>query len=368
MSQDWVKLLIRPNIREMKPFPSGALARTWLNSTAGSWFLLESNENPHNLFGFNRYPEPQPTELINLLSDLYSVESNQLLITRGSAEGLELIIRLFCEPREDVLLTLWPSFELIEHFANIHGVFIEKRILEKRNDFDFSLAEANGLETGKFKMIYINSPNNPTGNVLSNEVILSTCRRFYKKAIVVVDEAYIEYSNQGSIASYIREYENLIVLRTLSKAYGLAGVRCGVILAVPEIIEYLKIMIHPAPVPEPTIDIVRSALSRECLHKVQESIRDTIEQREFLRDAFQSLAFVKKVFQSECNFILIEVVQAEALIEFCKERNILLRDKSSQSQLKGCIRITIGNKEENRRLVEVFGEYESLYKTREGEE
>ncbi|MCM3132896.1 histidinol-phosphate transaminase [Paenibacillus polysaccharolyticus] len=359
MSDNWTQLL-RPSLLNLKPFSSAAMARLSLQTNSRPWIFLESNENP-NVYGeeaYNRYPEPQPREVVARLGELYSVPVDQILLTRGSAEGLDLIIRLVCEPYKDEILTLWPDFELIEQLACIQGCSLKKVILKKENGFRLSMDEVNNMAEKNIKLVYLSSPNNPTGQQLHKDMIVSICEKYRNKAVVVIDEAYVEYAEQESISSLLQDFEHLLILRTLSKAYGLAGIRCGAVLSSPEIITYLQAMLHPAPIPQPTADIVVKVLSKDKIATIHQAINDMIEQRNELGNRLINFNFVRRVFKSEGNFILLEVEQVEQLMAFCYAEKILIRDKSTQHALEDCVRITIGSESENARLLQVFKQFQ----------
>lgn len=339
--------LARPEIVAMSAYRS---ARS--EATKGS-IWLDANENPWNNSPYNRYPEPQPSLLVANLSQIYDVELDQILITRGSDEGIDLLVRLFCGAGKDQIMICPPTYGMYKVAATIQGAGIVEIPLNKEQDFSLNLPEILENWRSSIKLIFLCSPNNPTGNLLATSDILSLCEKVDKKSIIVVDEAYIEFSTSNSLAKYLKDYPNLIVLRTLSKAYGLAGIRCGVTIANTEIIQLLKKIIAPYPIPKPIVNIASQSFNTDIFKK---QIKIMHQERSRLFDFLSKLSFVKKVWKSEANFLLFEVSDSKMLLNACLNKGIVLRDRSSEHNLSNCIRVTIGNPTENTFLMEVLNE------------
>jgi histidinol-phosphate aminotransferase len=343
--------LARESIRRLVPYSS---ART---ESMQKGIHLDANENPFfREDGLNRYPEPQPALLRQRLADMYGVEASQLLMTRGSDEGIDLLTRVFCEANEDAILITPPTYGMYEVAANIQGVRIVRVPLEK--DSCFALNKANILNqyNSSIKLIFLCSPNNPTGNILNSDDVIALCKAFQNQALVVIDEAYIEFSTTSSLNHFISQYPNLVVLRTLSKAFGLAGARLGALIADPNIIELLLKVIAPYPIPVPVERAAMNALSIESQAMVRSQIQNIRRERDKLQDFLTTLSSVEYVYPSQANFLLVKVNNASAWMDTCKAHEIIIRSRVNLHDLQNCVRITIGTSQENKRLKEVLSD------------
>jgi histidinol-phosphate aminotransferase len=312
---------------------------------------LDANENPWNDGLYNRYPEPQPYSLVTNLATVYGVKPDQMLVTRGSDEGIDLLLRLFCRAGQDQIMVCPPTYGMYKVAATIQGAAIVEVPLLKERDFALNLANILEVWQPSIKLVFLCSPNNPTGNLLAVQDILSLCKKLDKKSIIIVDEAYIEFSMSDSLVKYLNDYPNLVVLRTLSKAYGLAGIRCGVTIANPGIIQLLKKIIAPYPIPKPIVNIASKQLS---LNAMQDQIKIIHQERNRLFSFLSNLSFIKKVWKSDANFLLFEASNSRMVMEACISNGIVLRDRSSDYNLNNCIRITIGDPNENTFLMGVL--------------
>lgn len=312
---------------------------------------LDANENTFSDTRYNRYPEQQPNELAKLLTKIYGVDRKQILITRGSDEGIDLLLRLFCRAGFDRIIICPPTYGMYRVAATIQGAETIEVPLIKSEGFVLDVKELLRAWEPSVKLIFLCSPNNPTGNALSKSDILSLCLFLNDKSVIVVDEAYIEFSNDESLTNYISEYPNLVILRTLSKAYGLAGVRCGSTIANSEIINLLTKIIAPYPIPVPVAEIVCQQLNS---HITKNTINIIKQEKEKLADFLENLPSVKKVWKSQANYLLVEVVDANRMMNICLRYGIVLRNRSNEYGLKNCIRITIGSPSENALLCEVL--------------
>lgn len=344
MQNELVKLA-RPELVAMKAYSSAR------SEASGGRVFLDANENPWNESVYNRYPEPQPEVLVSKLSALYGVRAEQLLLTRGSDEGIDLLIRLFCRAGVDKILVCPPTYGLYQVAARIQGAGVVEVPLVKKRDFALDTSGVLASFQPSVKLLFLCSPNNPTGNLLVESEILALCSVLTGKAIVIVDEAYIEFSLRESLTRRLGDYSNLVILRTLSKAYGLAGIRCGVTLAHPEVIQLLKKLIAPYPIPQPISSLVLQNLNCEGVKKQVAVLR---EEREKLARFLENLAFVKKVWKSDANFLLFEAKAAKLILDLCLQNGLVLRDRGRESQLANCIRATIGSPSENQFLMEVL--------------
>ncbi len=318
---------------------------------------LDANENPFDLTnGFNRYPEPQPNRLRQKLSELYGVREAQLLITRGSDEAIDLLLRVFCQAHVDGILITPPTYGMYSVSASIQGAFIESVPLLPERGFNLDVDAIIKQWRPQIKLMFLCSPNNPTGNTLDTAAILSLCEYFHDKALIVIDEAYIEFSSSQSFAGVLERFPNLIILRTISKAYGLAGARCGCVLAHPELIGLLKKVIAPYPIPTPVVLCVLDVLSDANFARTKIQIQTIRSLREQLYAFLQNHSAVKYVYPSEANFLLLAVDSPSRWMRICRERGIVIRDRSNIPGLTDCIRISIGTPEENQTLQEVLSD------------
>jgi histidinol-phosphate aminotransferase len=346
-----VEHLARASVLKLTPYCSARL------ESCPKGIHLDANENPFwREDGLNRYPDPQPERLKSILSQLYGVSTIQILITRGSDEGIDLLMRVFCEAGEDAVVITPPTYGMYEVSANVQGANI--KAVPLLVEAGFALDKQHLLEEWdpSMKLIFLCSPNNPTGNVFAAEDILMLCEQLKNKALIVVDEAYIEFSTTESLSACLSYYDNLIILRTLSKAYGLAGVRLGSLLAHPDVIALLKKVIAPYPIPLPVVKAVLSVLSIKNQRLIQEEIQAIQAERERLFEFLRSLAYVQTVYPSEANFLLVRVQNAECWMSLCIKHDIAIRSRSQMLGLNNCVRISIGTQKENQRLQEVLAD------------
>jgi len=342
---DGQQILARPDILVMTAYRS---ARSE-NKSGSIW--LDANENPFNGMHYNRYPEPQPAALLALFARLYETSPEKILVTRGSDEGIDLLVRLFCEAGKDNVMICPPTYGMYKIAATIQGVNTLEVPLCRENDFSLDLPAMMNAITANTKIIFLCSPNNPTGNLLDAESILALCTQLKNKCLVVVDEAYIEFSGASSMANYLDEYDNLVVLRTLSKAYGLAGMRCGVTLANTGIINLLKKIIAPYPLPSP----ITEAIGRELMDiNIHHQVSTIQTERNTLFQYLKQSSFVQAIWKSDANFILFESTAAKKILSLCLEHGIVIRDRSQEHGLMNCLRISIGTADENTYLREVL--------------
>ncbi|CAL7959173.1 Histidinol-phosphate aminotransferase 1 [Gammaproteobacteria bacterium] len=338
--------LMRPEIVAMNAYRSArseqidAANKIWLDANENSWGNT-----------YNRYPEPQPCSLTTTLASLYAADSKQILVTRGSDEGIDLLVRLFCHARQDQIMICPPTYGMYKVAATIQGAGVVEVALIKTENFSLNLNAILQEWQPNIKIIFLCSPNNPTGNLLATSDILAICQKLEEKAIVVVDEAYIEFSGTNGLGKYINVHSNLVVLRTLSKAHGLAGIRLGATIANPNIIQILKKIIAPYPIAKPTADIAYEQLKSDYINKQIELIN---KEKDKLFLFLIKLPFVKKVWESKANFLLFEVTDSQKIMEACFKHGVVLRDRSHEYALKNCIRATIGNPNENKFLMEAL--------------
>ncbi|MBL7560315.1 histidinol-phosphate transaminase [Olleya sp. YSTF-M6] len=335
--------LVRANIKALKPYSS---ARDEFKGTAD--VFLDANENP---FGeLNRYPDPQQSEIKQKLSAIKSVESNQIFIGNGSDEVIDLAFRIFCEPGKDKVLTFTPTYGMYDVSANINNIEVIKQPLI--NDFQINLNQLQPyLDVEEVKIIFICSPNNPTGNTINTDDIEYILENY--NGIVIVDEAYIDFSSQASFIKNINKYNNLIVSQTFSKAWGLAGVRVGVAYASEAIITLYNRVKPPYNVSTLNQEAVLNSLNNQT--KVSENIDTILLERTKLKDALSQLPIVKKIYPTDANFLLVEVDDADKTYQYLIDKKVIIRNRNTQ--VENCIRITIGNAVENKKLIEALKKY-----------
>ena len=332
---------------------------------------LDANENPYApppIIGaqdYNRYPEQQPVRLRQRLADLYGVSAENIMIGRGADEAIEVLLRSFCEAGRDNILTCPPTFGYYKTCAQIQGAgIIEVPLMADFSwDYDNILKQANQAEN--LKIIFICSPNNPSGNVTKHGFVEQLCREF-PNIIIAVDEAYIEFCTHDTLSNKIEEFPNLFIMRTLSKAYALAGVRAGVAIADPRIIDIMLKVLPPYPIARPVERAILAALSSSAMSVHAERIAETISEREMMQKALQDSPYVSHIYPSEANFLLLDIQDDAALFTRLKQRNIKIRDYRSTT---GKVRLSIGSPEENSIALKAFAVHQGEdSKDRIGEE
>lgn len=338
-----IKSLVRKNILELEPYTS---ARDIYESDKG--ILLDANENSwgstfnsiDNL-QLNRYPDPHQKDLRKLVSNLISVPNNNLFFGVGSDEIIDLIIRIFCEPGKDTALIPQPTYGMYKVACDINDIETVNVLLNDEFQIDLNAIENN--YKGNTKIIFLCSPNNPTGNLLNKEKVLTLCKNY--NSIIIVDEAYIDFAKEGSFIDEVKNYPNLIILRTFSKAWGLAGIRLGYCVANEEIINIFFKVKAPYNINSLTRFALESALKNSTIK--DKYVTGIIKERERLKNQFESLTGVIKVFNSDANFLLVKLNNARSVQNKLADKGIIVRDRSSQPKLENCLRISIGNEEEN---------------------
>lgn len=342
-----VNKLARDELVEMIPYESARRlhagngefnSKTWLNANEAPG--LGSYELSADCI--NRYPDFQPSSLINAYSAYSQQPKENILATRGADEGIELIIRTFCKAYEDNILICPPTYGMYAISAENHGAGII-RVPLCNNELDLDAIEKH---VGNAKVVFLCSPGNPTGNILPQEQIEQALALFKDSAMVVVDEAYIEFCANSSVSSWIAKYDNLIILRTLSKAFALAGLRCGFTLANKDVITMLSKVIAPYPISAPVAELASRALQIKNLVVMNSRVKSTNVLADELSQWLNQQAWCTKVFPTNANFVLFKTTHKDFIFNLLVENNILIRDQSKQPQLENCLRITIGSEEE----------------------
>lgn len=339
-----IQNLVRENIKSLKPYSS---ARDEFKEFNEEMIFLDANENPYEN-GLNRYPDPQQTTVKRELSKLQNVNESQILLGNGSDEVLDLIFRVFCEPKVDNIITIPPTYGMYKVLANINDVF-EKEVYLNEN---FELDEVKILEAidDNSKILFLCSPNNPTGNTFAIKTIELLLSSF--EGIVVIDEAYIDFSKEKSWLNRLNEFPNLIITQTLSKAFGMAGIRLGVCYASEEIISLLNKVKPPYNVNELT---QQRALKRlQNLDEVSAEIKKILKARKRLIWRLKEISFVEKVFPSDANFVLVKVDDANLRYNQLLANGIVIRNRTKQPMCENTLRLTIGSKKEVKELIKVL--------------
>lgn len=337
-----INKLVRKNIAAMKPYSS---ARDEFSGMQG--VFLDANENPYNN-GVNRYPDPYQSELKKELAKIKGVSTKNMLLGNGSDEVLDLLFRAFCEPKQDNVVVTSPSYGMYKVLANLNNVELKEVLLEE----DFSLNSNKILEAvnENTKMILLCSPNNPTGNVIDFEVIEKLL--INTNCLVVIDEAYIDFSTKNSSIEKLSKYKQLIVSQTLSKFYGMAGIRLGMCFASEEIITILNRIKPPY-----NVNVLTQNKALELLKNYDNSYKnEVIEQRKLLSDSLAEFPFVVKVYPSDANFILIKTTDANTIYNELIKKQIVVRNRTKEALCENCLRITVGTPEENRLLITALKE------------
>jgi len=343
--------LARPEIRAMQPYSSARMeasgGQIWLNANESSW-LPEGDTG----VGCNRYPEPQPSALIDALAELYGVHREQLLVGRGSDEAIDLLVRAFCRAGQDAILIQPPTFGMYSVCARIQNAHVVEVAL--KSDFTLDVDALLAAVTPAVKLVFICTPNNPTGQIVPGADIERLAQTLSGRALLIVDEAYIEFSDADSAIELIDRHENLAVLRTLSKAWALAGARIGSLLASAEVITLLRRIMAPYPLPLPCVAAALSALSTVGQQSAREHLAVIREQRDVMQKALARLAGVREVLPSHANFVAVRFDDPGAAYQRLMAAGIVVRDVRRYPNLGDALRITIGTPQENARVLDVL--------------
>ncbi len=340
-----IESLLRPNIRRLKPYASAR------HEFAGeARVFLDANENPFDN-GLNRYPDPVATPLRRRIAALKGVAPEQIFVGNGSDEAIDLLLRLFCEPRRDAIVVLPPTYGMYEVSAAIADVEVVRLTL--RPDFEPDVEAILARADTRTRLLFLCRPNNPTGNLFAERQVKKLIEAF--PGIVVLDEAYIDFCPEASLLPWIADHPNLVVLQTLSKAWGLAGIRLGMAFAQAPLIGWMNAVKPPYNVNQLTQNAALEALARP--ERMREQVAVIVRERARLAEALAALPFVEQVFPSQANFLLVRVAAPRRLYDFLAKKGIVVRDRSRQPLCEGCLRITVGTPEENAALIEALNAY-----------
>lgn len=347
-----IENLVRDNIRRLKPYSS---ARSEFSGTAS--VFLDANENGHDLFGgtLNRYPDPLQSAVKQRIARIKNVPPDSIFLGNGSDEAIDLLFRIFCEPGRDEAIICPPTYGMYQVQADIHGTPVRRVLLDENFQIrpQAILNESGSPLGGRGKLLFLCSPNNPTGNLLSPEKVEFLLKNF--PGIVVVDEAYGDFSGAPSWSQRLPEFPNLVVLQTFSKAWALAGARLGMAFASPEIIHYLNTVKYPYNVGLPTQRVVLAAFEKQEVANVVDQI---LTEKKRLTAALRNFDFVEKIYPSDANFLLVKMKGSSLIFNYLKQNGVVVRDRSKEPNCEGCLRITVGTEEENTGLLKLLKKYD----------
>lgn len=342
---------IRPDLKDFVPYASarrmGAVARIRLDANESPW--------PHaSSMALNRYPSPQPEELQQALSALYEVDASRLWVGRGSDEAIDLLVRAFCRPGSDNIVSATPTFGMYRIAARLQGAGFRDVPLDVRDDFALDPERLLDATDANTKIVVLCSPNNPTGT-LYHDAIEWLVEKLSDRALLLVDEAYIEFASLPSAATQLDRFENLAVLRTLSKAHALAGARIGALLAHAGLVRLVGSIAAPYPLPTPSVGAAMSTLDPDALAMTRRRVAMLIGERDRVRRGLCGADDIECVFPSSANFLLVRCIDAARRFASLLDAGIRVRDVSSQSGLADCLRIGIGRPDENDEVLAAFG-------------
>ena len=342
-----IDTLVRNNIKNMSSYSSAR--DDFKNDFDKKLIYLDANESPFDS-GINRYPDNKHTELKKVVSNIKNINVNQIVFGNGTDEILDLIVRVFCNPNKDKIITLPPTYGMYDVIAKTNGV--ENIEIPLKSDFSIDKNEILKLSSSSIKILFLCSPNNPTGNSFDTNDLTDLIKGF--NGVVVVDEAYIDFSSKQSLISLINDNNNLIITQTMSKAYGMAGIRLGMGFSNQKIINYLNKIKPPY-----NINVLTERKALEELNKIDEikkNIDLVLNQRKLLVSCLEKLDFIEKIYKSDSNFLLVKVDNADLRYNQLLKNGIIVRNRSNQPLCQNCLRITIGTENENKSLIKILNE------------
>lgn len=347
MTNKEIENLVRPNIRVLLPYST---ARDEYKGDIG--VFLDANESPYDT-GYNRYPDPHQKVLKARLSEIKGIVPERIFVGNGSDEAIDLVFRVFCNPGVDNVVAIDPSYGMYRVCADIND--IEVREVPLNEDFSLPVERLLSAADKNTKLIFICSPNNPTGNSFPASDIERLIRGF--KGIVVLDEAYNDFSEEASFRARLDEFPNLVILQTLSKAYGMAALRLGLAYSSEYVIRLMSMVKYPYNINGSTQKIVLEMLDND----ISQRVKTIVSERKAILQLLEGYSFVKKVYPSDSNFILVKVDDADRLYGFLLNDGIIVRNRTKATLCNNCLRITVGLPEENKKLIKSLSEYESKY-------
>jgi histidinol-phosphate aminotransferase len=343
--------LLRPELRDFTAYHAASPRRgvVRLHANESSWRSAWDETSD----GLNRYPDPRPAALVGALASLYGVAPGAVLATRGSDDAIDLLVRAFCRAGQDAVLVCPPTFGMYAVAARLQGAEVIEVPLKRNFAVDAEAIEA-AVRPG-VKLVFLCSPNNPTGSSIPRKVVDALCRALDGHCVAVVDEAYIEFARDEGCAGLLEAHPNLVLLRTLSKAWGLAGARIGALLADPTLVAILRALAPPYPLPSLATEAALRRLQPAEVVAARRHTAAVVRRRDALAEKLQALPCVRRVWPSDGNFLLVRFEDAAAAMHACEAAGVLVRDFSRAPGLRGCLRITVGTAAENRRLLAALG-------------
>jgi histidinol-phosphate aminotransferase len=360
--------LARPEILAMTPYSSARTAGDQQSMSA----YLDANENPYppfpggeDLVGLNRYPEPQPGHLLDRFAEHFGAARERLLITRGADEAIDLLVRGFCVAGRDGIVICPPTFGMYAISAQIQNAVIHEVPLLGGAGFQLDVDGILAAQRADpaIKLVFVCTPNNPTGNLLRRDDVLRLCSQLHGQALIVADQTYVEYSGQAPLSAELHAHPNLVVLRTLSKEYSLAGERVGITIAHPAVISIIGRILAPYPLTQSAITAVTAAMSPAGVEYARANIRRLLAERARVEAALQTTS-ITRVYPSDVNWLLVEVEQPRELVRRMERAGIKIRDRSTVPGIEGSVRISIGTREHNNAMLAVLAQHTA---TRDGE-
>ncbi len=346
-----IKNLARPHIIKMKPYSS---ARTEYTGEDG--IFLDANENSIGSVTtglHNRYPDPLQLKIKEKLAAEENLQRGNIFIGNGSDECIDVLIRAFCEPKDDSILICPPVFSMYEHAAHAQNIEVKEVLLKDNFQLDVEELILQAQHDNKPKIFFICSPNNPTGNLINENDIELLLNNF--EGLIVIDEAYQDFADNASWTKKINVFQNLVVIKTFSKAYGMADARIGMLYANAEIIHYMNTIKLPYNVNKHSQELALEALEKK--YKKQDFVDELIEGKKYLQNEMTGISFIQNIYPSDANYILFKVADANAVYKYLIAHKIIVRNRDSAPLLKGCLRVSVGTKEENKRFIETLKNY-----------
>ncbi len=334
--------LIRENIAKLKPYSS---AKSEFKDFKQDLIFLDANENPYEN-GWNRYPDPDQADLKKILSNIKGIPEDNMLLGNGSDEILDMIFRVFCEPKKDNILINIPTFGMYKVLAGVNDVAYKTVLLTK--DFQLDIDSIIKNIDKNTKLLIICSPNNPTGNLIIKEDILDLLNRL-KNVIIVIDEAYIDFSEADSWLNEVNNFNNLIVTQTLSKAYGMAGLRLGICYAQTEIIDVLKKIKMPYNVN--VLSQIKAINELKNVENLKQQLNQIAKSKELLKNELLHISFIQKIYPSDTNFLMVKVDDANKRHKQLIQKQIVVRNRTNEPLCENCLRFTIGTESETKKLI-----------------
>lgn len=337
--------LARPELRDLVAYQPARYEPDCirLNANEAPWRA----PNDESARGLNIYPPPRPFALGERLADYYGVAAEELLVTRGSSEGIDLLIRAFCVGGQDAIVICPPTFGMYQVYAAIQGATVRRVPLLRDQGFALDEPALQAALDAPTKLVFLCSPNNPTGNEIDHDAVDRVCESMRGRGLVIIDEAYFDFIEGPSLLSARKLHPHVVILRTLSKAHGLAGARCGAVIADAEVIDLLARILPPYGLPTPTIEAALASLEGDTMALMRERIETLRGQRARMASALVSLPGVQRVYPSVANFLLLEADDPGALVAAARSAGILIRDYSRDPDLPGAVRISIGTAAQN---------------------